>query len=225
MRHSPACAAVLALGGCCLQRSAGLIQRWGFCGARQDRCPRAHQLTGPGTHRSGGGRPLPAAYHQRRLSGFSAAGRAIAHRAGAGRRSSRHARLCGIVLHARLGRSHWPQQAIAQLDAAFAAGAVAVKVWKNIGMEFRDCAGSPGHDRRPEVRSGVRVHSRAAPGADRTSGRAAQLLAAHCTDDRRTTTRNTFASIPSTTCSCTPNCRLTKIRWPRATGCWQRTRN
>ena len=36
---------------------------------------------------------------------------------------------------------NWPQQAIAQLDAAFAAGAVAVKVWKNIGMEFRDSRG------------------------------------------------------------------------------------
>ena len=36
---------------------------------------------------------------------------------------------------------NWPQQTIAQLDAAFAAGAVAVKVWKNIGMEFRDSRG------------------------------------------------------------------------------------
>jgi hypothetical protein len=35
----------------------------------------------------------------------------------------------------------WQQQAIQQLDAAFAAGAVAVKVWKNIGMEFRDSRG------------------------------------------------------------------------------------
>ncbi len=36
---------------------------------------------------------------------------------------------------------NWPRQTIAQLDAAFAAGAVAVKVWKNIGMEFRDSRG------------------------------------------------------------------------------------
>jgi hypothetical protein len=35
-------------------------------------------------------------------------------------------------------RPDWQQQVIQQLDAAFAAGAVAVKVWKNIGMEFRD---------------------------------------------------------------------------------------
>ena len=36
---------------------------------------------------------------------------------------------------------NWQKQTIAQLDAAFAAGAVAVKVWKNIGMEFRDARG------------------------------------------------------------------------------------
>ena len=38
-------------------------------------------------------------------------------------------------------RPEWQQQVIQQLDAAFAAGAVAVKVWKNIGMEFRDSQG------------------------------------------------------------------------------------
>ena len=32
----------------------------------------------------------------------------------------------------------WQQSVMRELDAAFAAGAVAVKVWKNIGMEFRD---------------------------------------------------------------------------------------
>jgi hypothetical protein len=35
----------------------------------------------------------------------------------------------------------WQQHVIQELDAAFAAGAVAVKVWKNIGMEFRDSHG------------------------------------------------------------------------------------
>jgi hypothetical protein len=35
----------------------------------------------------------------------------------------------------------WQQSVMQQLDAAFAAGAVAVKVWKNIGMEFRDANG------------------------------------------------------------------------------------
>jgi hypothetical protein len=35
----------------------------------------------------------------------------------------------------------WQQHVIHDLDAAFAAGAVAVKVWKNIGMEFRDANG------------------------------------------------------------------------------------
>jgi hypothetical protein len=35
----------------------------------------------------------------------------------------------------------WQQQVIGELDAAFAAGAVAVKVWKNIGMSFRDANG------------------------------------------------------------------------------------
>jgi hypothetical protein len=35
----------------------------------------------------------------------------------------------------------WQQRVIRELDAAFASGAVAVKVWKNIGMEFRDARG------------------------------------------------------------------------------------
>jgi hypothetical protein len=35
----------------------------------------------------------------------------------------------------------WQQQVIRELDAAFANGAVAVKVWKNIGMSFRDANG------------------------------------------------------------------------------------
>ncbi|MGC1388078.1 MAG: amidohydrolase family protein [Steroidobacteraceae bacterium] len=35
----------------------------------------------------------------------------------------------------------WQQRVIRELDAAFAAGAVAVKVWKNVGMEFRDANG------------------------------------------------------------------------------------
>jgi hypothetical protein len=35
----------------------------------------------------------------------------------------------------------WQERVIQGLDADFAAGAVAVKVWKNIGMEFRDAQG------------------------------------------------------------------------------------
>jgi Amidohydrolase len=35
----------------------------------------------------------------------------------------------------------WQRHTIQDLDAAFASGAVAVKVWKNIGMEFRDAHG------------------------------------------------------------------------------------
>jgi hypothetical protein len=35
----------------------------------------------------------------------------------------------------------WQQRVIQGLDADFAAGAVAVKVWKNIGMQFRDAQG------------------------------------------------------------------------------------
>jgi hypothetical protein len=35
----------------------------------------------------------------------------------------------------------WQQRVIHELDAAFTAGAVAVKVWKNIGMDFRDANG------------------------------------------------------------------------------------
>jgi len=35
----------------------------------------------------------------------------------------------------------WQQRVIQELDSEFAQGAVAVKVWKNIGMEFRDAKG------------------------------------------------------------------------------------
>ncbi len=35
----------------------------------------------------------------------------------------------------------WQQRVMRELDAAFGAGAVAVKVWKNIGMDFRDAKG------------------------------------------------------------------------------------
>jgi Amidohydrolase len=35
----------------------------------------------------------------------------------------------------------WQRRTIQDLDAAFASGAVGVKVWKNIGMEFRDAHG------------------------------------------------------------------------------------
>lgn len=36
----------------------------------------------------------------------------------------------------------WQEQVIRHLDSAFAGGAIAVKVWKNIGMDFRDQAGN-----------------------------------------------------------------------------------
>ena len=35
----------------------------------------------------------------------------------------------------------WQQRVIRELDGAFAAGAVGVKVWKNIGMSFKDASG------------------------------------------------------------------------------------
>ena len=35
----------------------------------------------------------------------------------------------------------WQQNVLQQMDAAFANGAIGIKVWKNIGMEFRDHAG------------------------------------------------------------------------------------
>ena len=36
---------------------------------------------------------------------------------------------------------NWQSRVIEELRAAFAAGAVAVKVWKNVGMSFRDASG------------------------------------------------------------------------------------
>jgi hypothetical protein len=115
----------------------GLLHDGGFRSSGQDRCPRAHQHDRYGADRSGRGRSLPSPDHQRRLSRFSAAGRAARIAQALVARHPDAAGLCGRVFHAGLGRAGLAAaRDPSELDAAFAAGAVAVKVWKNIGMAF-----------------------------------------------------------------------------------------
>ncbi len=64
------------------------------------------------------------------------------------------------------------------LDAALAEGAVAVKFWKDIGMQHRDPDGRAAHDRRRPLRPAVRLARAARRARARPPGRAAQRLAA-----------------------------------------------
>jgi len=58
-------------------------------------------------------------------------------------RSSRgHVALCTTFDPYKLNSSSFAADAVKQLDRDFAAGAVAVKIWKNIGMEIKDRNGS-----------------------------------------------------------------------------------
>ena len=57
-------------------------------------------------------------------------------------RSSRgHIALCTTFDPYRFNDPSFPSEAIKQLDQNFAQGAVAVKIWKNIGMEIKDPSG------------------------------------------------------------------------------------
>lgn len=49
-----------------------------------------------------------------------------------------HAALCTSFDPFQFGQSDFPASAIRELDRNFAEGAVAVKIWKNIGMELKD---------------------------------------------------------------------------------------
>ncbi len=57
------------------------------------------------------------------------------------RSSKGHASLCTTFDPFQFSASTFPQSAIAELNADFARGAVAVKIWKNIGMELKDASG------------------------------------------------------------------------------------
>lgn len=52
--------------------------------------------------------------------------------------SAGHAALCTSIDPFKFGREDFPASAIKGLDRDFANGAVAVKIWKNIGMELKD---------------------------------------------------------------------------------------
>ena len=83
------------------------------------------------------------------------------------------------------GKADWAATVNTKLDQAAARGAVAVKVWKNIGMALRDANGKlvmiddPGLD---PVFAQVRALGIA---ADRSPGRTAELLAAARGDDHQ----------------------------------------
>ena len=76
-----------------------------------------------------------------------------------------------------------PQGALRQIDAAVQAGAVGVKIWKNIGMSLQDPDGRyvmPDDPRFEPIIAGSRARSHRAA---RPPGGAAQLLAAVRSDD------------------------------------------
>jgi len=52
-----------------------------------------------------------------------------------------HAALCTTIDPFQFGQPEFPESAIRRLDRDFANGAVAVKIWKNIGMEVKDRSG------------------------------------------------------------------------------------
>jgi predicted TIM-barrel fold metal-dependent hydrolase len=54
------------------------------------------------------------------------------------RESHGHAMLCTSFDPFQLGQTDFPSSAIQALDRNFADGAVAVKIWKNVGMELKD---------------------------------------------------------------------------------------
>jgi CheY-like chemotaxis protein len=54
------------------------------------------------------------------------------------RESHGHAALCTSFDPFRFGQPDFAASAIRELDRSFANGAVAVKIWKNIGMELKD---------------------------------------------------------------------------------------
>jgi amidohydrolase family protein len=53
-----------------------------------------------------------------------------------------HAALCTSIDPFQFGQPGFPESAIQGLDRDFADGAVAVKIWKNIGMELKDKSGN-----------------------------------------------------------------------------------
>lgn len=58
------------------------------------------------------------------------------------RSSGGHAVLCTTIDPYKMGRSGFAAGAIRQLDRDFAKGAIAVKLWKNLGMEIKDASGN-----------------------------------------------------------------------------------
>ena len=87
------------------------------------------------------------------------------------------------------GTPGWSERATAHLRGRRCHGARAVKVWKNIGMSFRDSGGQARHARRRGLRPGVAQDRSARRAGDRPSRRAAQLLAAARPDDDRERSR------------------------------------
>ena len=105
--------------------------------------------------------------------------RAAAARAAAGFSSPRPSRWKAGALRAG------PSASRRICEDAVSHGARAVKVWKNIGMSFRDQQRQARDARRSGLRPGVAPDRSAGRAGDRPPGRAAQLLAAARPDDDR----------------------------------------
>ena len=107
---------------------------------REDRYARSSARHAADVHVTGGHRQLPTVDHQRQLQRFPAAPDNIAMRWRceriSGSRRVRHDLRCSRQRPTRMGAGRKRQ-----LTDALDAGAVAVKVWKDIGMQQRDADG------------------------------------------------------------------------------------
>lgn len=94
------------------------------------------------------------------------------------RGSEGHAVLCTTFDPYKFEEPGFDAQAVRQLDRNFAEGAVAVKIWKNLGMELRNHAGKFAMADDPIFEADLSGYCRAPQNPDRASGGAGCVLAA-----------------------------------------------
>jgi len=110
------------------------------------------------------------------------------------------------------GQPDWGAKTLQHLDSTFALGAVAVKVWKNIGMDFRNADSQL-----------VMIDD---PGFDPIFAHLREkniLLIGHQGEPKNCWLPIEEMTVnndkPSTTCTCTRNFLPMRSRWPPATAC------
>ena len=128
----------------------------------------------------------PVAEHRRQRHGLGAAEPPDRSRAVAARRVSRSDRVGDVVHRVELGRRPTGRAAAnATIDDGFAGGAVAVKIWKDVGMVLKDPDGKYVMADDPRLDPVFSALASTEPDARGPSRRTAQLLAAGRPDDRR----------------------------------------